>query len=175
MFTFCDNSFNVPKKHAEAICREIIDRKLDIRWGTGALKPIGITDDFCRLLLDSGCGYINLAVKTASEKMLQSGKRGYHVGDVEKALACFGRSDIPFGSSLMFGAPGETPETISETCEVIDRFQIPLEIWVTMASVCGQTTSICLRTRVEMVNWEMTRNSLTARTICLPSFLKSIW
>ena len=24
MFTFCDNSFNVPKKHAEAICKEII-------------------------------------------------------------------------------------------------------------------------------------------------------
>lgn len=132
MFTFCDNSFNVPRKHAEAICREIIARRLDIRWGTGALKPIAITDDLCRLLLDSGCGYINLAVETASGKMLQSVKRGYHVDDVEKALACFDRSDIPFGIPLMFGVPGETPETISKTLAVIDRFQIPLEIWVTI-------------------------------------------
>jgi radical SAM superfamily enzyme YgiQ (UPF0313 family) len=132
MFTFCDNSFNVPKKHAEAICREIIDRKLDIRWGTGALKPMGITDDFCRLLLDSGCDYINLAIETASEEMLQSMNRRYKVADIEQALTCSGRSDIPFGVSLMIGAPGETPESIAETLKVIDRFPVPLEIWVTI-------------------------------------------
>jgi hypothetical protein len=46
-FTFCDNSFNVPKSHAEAICQEIIHRKLDLEWSTGALKPLGLTDDLC--------------------------------------------------------------------------------------------------------------------------------
>lgn len=32
----------------------------------------------------------------------------------------------------MIGAPGETPETITETLEVIDRFPVPLGIWVTI-------------------------------------------
>jgi hypothetical protein len=32
--------------------------------GHEALKPIGITDDLCRLFSDSGCSYINLAVES---------------------------------------------------------------------------------------------------------------
>jgi radical SAM superfamily enzyme YgiQ (UPF0313 family) len=85
MFTFCDNSFNVPKAHAEAICQEIMDRKLDINWGTGSLKPLGVTDDFCRLLRDAGCGYINLAVESGSAKMLANMKRGYTTEQVRQA------------------------------------------------------------------------------------------
>ena len=45
---FCDNSFNCPKPHAEAICREIIDQKLAIQWHSGAFKPLRMTPDFCR-------------------------------------------------------------------------------------------------------------------------------
>jgi radical SAM superfamily enzyme YgiQ (UPF0313 family) len=132
MFSFCDNSFNVPKKHAEAICQEIIDRELNIRWGTGSLKPVGITEDFCRLLKEAGCDYINLAVESGSEKMLQKMKRGYRPEQVRKALSCLDRSGIPYGISLMIGMPGETPETIAETFDLIDNFQIPLGSWVTI-------------------------------------------
>jgi hypothetical protein len=32
----------------------------------------------------------------------------------------------------MFGAPGETPETISETLSVIDEYQVPAGVWVTI-------------------------------------------
>ena len=45
MVTFAENNFNVPKKHAEAICREIIARKLDGAWGTGDLRPMGVSQD----------------------------------------------------------------------------------------------------------------------------------
>jgi radical SAM superfamily enzyme YgiQ (UPF0313 family) len=132
MLSFCDNSFNVPKRHAEAICQELIDRKLDVRWGTGALKPLGVTDDFCRLLREAGCDYINLAVETASESMLKKMGRGYKPKHVKQALSSLSKSDIPFGISLMIGAPGETPETIAETLALIDSFQIPLEAWVSI-------------------------------------------
>jgi radical SAM superfamily enzyme YgiQ (UPF0313 family) len=132
MFTFCDNSFNVPRTHAEAICQEIVDRKLDIRWGTGGLKPIGVTEEFCQLLRDAGCGYINLAIESGSEKMLASMKRGYTVKQVRQALSSLNRADLPFGISLMIGAPGETPETIAETFNLIDDFRISLETWITI-------------------------------------------
>jgi radical SAM superfamily enzyme YgiQ (UPF0313 family) len=132
MFTFCDNSFNVPKAHAEAICQELIDRKLDIRWGTGGLKPVGVTEEFCHLLRDAGCGYINLAIESGSEKMLASMKRGYTADQIRQALSSLSKADLPFGISLIIGAPGETPETIAETFELIDGFRIPLEIWVTI-------------------------------------------
>jgi radical SAM superfamily enzyme YgiQ (UPF0313 family) len=143
MFTFCDNSFNVPKKHAEAICREILDRELDIKWYTGALKPLGITDDVCRLFKESGCISINLAVETASAKMLKKMRRGYTVDHIKQTLTSLNDSDFPFGISLLFGAPGETPETIAETFDLIDSFSVPQGIWVTIG--------ICLWTHHQKV------------------------
>jgi radical SAM superfamily enzyme YgiQ (UPF0313 family) len=132
MVSFCDNNFNVPNSHAQAICQEIIDRKLDITWGTGTIKPLDVTAEVCRLFKDSGCGYLNLSVESASEKMLKQMQRGCTVEDIEQALTSLSRSEFPFGVSLMFGAPGETPETIAESLEVIDKYEVPQGIWVSI-------------------------------------------
>jgi anaerobic magnesium-protoporphyrin IX monomethyl ester cyclase len=98
MLIFCDNNFNVPHKHAEAICQEIIKRKLDITWGTGSLKPLNLTDDVCGLFKESGCGYINLSVETASEKMLKQMRRGSTVEHIRNSLTCLSKSGIPLGA-----------------------------------------------------------------------------
>ena len=131
---FCDNSFNVPRRHAEALCRAFIADQLDFGWGTGDLKPIGVTDEFCRLLEASGCFYVNLAIESASETMLQRMKRGYTVRQVRQSLDALSRSRIPFGASLLFGAPGETPETIAETLQILDDYHLPHGVWVTLGA-----------------------------------------
>ena len=128
----CDNNFNVPKHHAEAICRALLDARLDLGWGTGDLKPVGLTGDFLSLMADSGCFYTNLSVESASESMLKRMQRGYTVRQVRQSLEVLCRSKLPFGVSLMFGAPGETPETIAETLGVLDDYAIPGGLWVTM-------------------------------------------
>jgi radical SAM superfamily enzyme YgiQ (UPF0313 family) len=129
---FCDNNFNVPRPHAEAICRALIAERSGISWGTGDLRPVGVTDDFCRLLEDSGCSYVNLAVESASDRMLQSMQRGYTVREVRESLEVLSRARVPFGVSLLIGAPGETPETITETLAVLDDYDIPHGVWVTL-------------------------------------------
>ncbi len=129
---FCENNFNAPRQHAEAICRALIAEKADLQWGTGDLRPVGVTDDFCRLMEESGCFYVNLSIESASEGMLRSMKRGYTVRQVRESLEALSRSKIPFGASLMLGAPGETPETIAETLDVLDDYEIPDGVWVTI-------------------------------------------
>jgi radical SAM superfamily enzyme YgiQ (UPF0313 family) len=127
---FCDNSFNCPKAHAEAICREIINRRIKVRWKSGAIKPIRITGDFCRLMKESGCDYVGLSIESASEKMLLNMNRGYKTADIREALDSLSDSDIPIGLSLLIGAPGETPETISETLNVVDSYPWIRSIWI---------------------------------------------
>ena len=129
---FCDNSFNVPHRHAEALCRAFIDQGTDFQWGTGDLKPVGVSDAFCRLMQDAGCFYANLSIESASETMLRRMKRGYTVRQVRESLEALSRSGLPFGASLMFGAPGETPETVAETLRVMADYEIPLGVWVTV-------------------------------------------
>lgn len=129
---FCENNFNAPRQHAEAILRALIAEKADFVWGTGDLRPVGVNDDFCRLMEASGCFYANLSIESASVSMLKSMKRGYTVKQVRDSLEALSRSKIPFGASLMLGAPGETPETIAETLGVLDDYEIPNGVWVTM-------------------------------------------
>jgi radical SAM superfamily enzyme YgiQ (UPF0313 family) len=129
---FCENNFNAPRQHAEAICRAFIKEKVDLQWGTGDLRPIGINDDFCRLMEESGCFYTNLSIESASESMLKSMKRGYTVKQVRESLEALSRSKVPFGASLMLGAPGETPETIAETLSVLEDYELPIGVWITI-------------------------------------------
>ncbi len=128
----CDNSFNVPRRHAEDLCRAFIGARLDFGWGTGDLKPIGVTADFCRLLEDSNCFYANLAIESASAAMLERMRRGYTVRQVRAALDALSRSRVPFGASVLLGAPGETPETVAETLSVLNDYDFPSGVWVTL-------------------------------------------
>ena len=132
MIMFCENNFNIPKFHAEAICKQIIARKANVQWGSGDLRPMGITEDFCRQMKESGCAYLNLSIESASEGMLRGMRRGYTAADVEQSLTNLEKAGIPFGASLMIGAPGETPETVAESLALIDSFSIPLGTWVTI-------------------------------------------
>lgn len=92
----------------------------------------------------SGCDYVGLAVETASPSMLKSMNRRYSVDDVREALDYLSQSELPFGISLMFGCPGETPETIAETLEVINSYPLPpAGIWVSLG--------ICLWTEHQSV------------------------
>jgi len=128
----CDNSFNAPVAHAADLCRAFITERLDFQWGTGDLKPIGVTDAFCHLLEDSGCYYASLAAESASESMLKNMWRGYGVRQVCQSLDALSRSKVPYGISLMFGAPGETPETVEESLRLVEDYEYPAGVWVTM-------------------------------------------
>ena len=129
---FCDNNFNAPRQHAQEICQKFINEKVDFQWATGDLRPAGVTPEFCRLMEDSGCYYVNLSIESASEAMLRSMQRGYSVGQVRESLESLSHSKIPYSASLMLGAPGETPETIAETLNVLDEYHIPGGVWVTI-------------------------------------------
>ncbi len=130
--TICDNNFNAPRRHAEMICQALAREHIDFHWGTGDLRPGGVTTDFCKLLKDSGCNYVNLAVESAADSQLARMKRGYSVRQVRQALEALSRSSLPYGASLMIGAPGETPQTIAETLAVISDYPLPLGVWVTI-------------------------------------------
>ena len=64
--------------------------------------------------------------------MLARMHRGYTAGDIQQSLACLEKSGLPFGASLMVGAPGETPQTIQETLDLLDPHTIPSGVWVTI-------------------------------------------
>jgi radical SAM superfamily enzyme YgiQ (UPF0313 family) len=126
----CDNSFNAPRRHAEALCRAFREDRLE--WGSGDLKPLGLNDEFCGLMKDSGCYYLNLSIESGSDSMLANMRRGYQAKNVRQSIEALSRAGIPFGASLLLGGPGETPDTIAETLDLMSTYSFPLGVWVTI-------------------------------------------
>jgi len=113
-----DNEFNYPMEHAQAVCREIIKRKLPIKWGCYA-NPGFVTPKLIDLMLKAGCTGLEFGSDAANATMLENMGKNFTVDDLERASEICRQSGINFCHSLLLGGPGETMETVNQTLEAI--------------------------------------------------------
>lgn len=81
---FADNVFNLPIKHAEEICKEIIKRKLSIQWTAWfSIKPL--TKEFMELAVESGCIDFAFSPDAYSNRVLKILKKDITPEDIMKS------------------------------------------------------------------------------------------
>ena len=119
---FSDSTFNIPNEHAIAICREMIKRKVKIKW-TPYMSPYSPSEELLTLVKKTGCDGIVFGADSVSEKMLESLKKEFTVAEIYKSAELCSKLDIPFSLNLLFGGPGETKETVMETLDNLDRIK----------------------------------------------------
>ncbi|MCP4666666.1 MAG: radical SAM protein [Deltaproteobacteria bacterium] len=115
-----DNEFNYPLDHAEAICREMIRRKLPVQWSCYA-HPGFVTPQLVELMLEAGCTGLEFGSDAASEAMLKNLGKGFTLEDLKEASSICRKTGMPFCHSLLLGGPGETMETVRETIKAIEE------------------------------------------------------
>jgi radical SAM superfamily enzyme YgiQ (UPF0313 family) len=113
-----DNTFNYPIDHAQAICQEIISRKLPVKWSCYA-NPRFITPKLIELMLASGCTGLEFGSDAANKAMLVNLGKNFTVNDIRSASAVCQQSGISFCHNLLLGGPGETMETVHQTVDAI--------------------------------------------------------
>ena len=113
-FFIVDSVFNHSEKHVKEICREIINRKLGIKW-SAYLRPKFQEPEIFYLMKEAGCKSIELGTDALAEPTLQSMKKNFKIDDVLNFCQETKNAGIAFCHSLIFGAPGETEETIETT------------------------------------------------------------
>ncbi len=84
-FTFVDSVFNVPEKHARAICEEMIKRGIKVEWGAW-ITPKDISVDFLELLREAGCRHIGLSPDAVSDRGLQALHKAFTAQDIIESL-----------------------------------------------------------------------------------------
>ncbi len=113
-----DNEFNFPVDHAQGVCREIIRRKLPIKWSCYA-NPGFVTPQLVELMLEAGCTGLEFGSDAANETMLVNLGKSFTADDLEKTSSICRKSGISFCHSLLLGGPGETMETVRQTFDAI--------------------------------------------------------
>jgi len=113
-----DNEFNYPVEHAQSVCREIIHKKLSIKWSCYC-HPGFITRKLVDLMLESGCTGMEFGSDAANDAMLVNMGKNFSTNDLRKASDICRQSGMPFCHSLLIGGPGETMETVKQTFNAI--------------------------------------------------------
>jgi len=148
-FTFVDNIFNLPLEHAKAVCREMVRRKLGIRWET-YLHPLAVDEELLGLMIESGVLGLEFTPDSGSATMLESYGKDMTVIHLEAAANLCHRMGLPFCLNFIFGGPGETWETVDETFTLADRLD-PTAVLAALAMRVLPGTDLHRRARAEGV------------------------
>jgi radical SAM superfamily enzyme YgiQ (UPF0313 family) len=119
---FVDNIFNMPIRHAKDICEEIAARRLDIEW-SGYLNPKFIDAELCDLMSKSGCNAIEFGTDSGSAAMIANLRKEFEPDDLRQASTLCHKYRLKFCHSLIFGGPGETQQTVTETIALMDELK----------------------------------------------------
>src|SRR3990172_243409 len=117
---FVDDIFNFPPSYAETLCREIIHRKMNIRW-SAFVNPGFLTEDLLKWMKEAGCTGIEFGTDSGSERMLKNYKKSFTIKEVTYASEICSKSMVNHCHYLLFGGPGENEETIEESFQLMDE------------------------------------------------------
>lgn len=118
----CDGEFNLPHQHARAVCDEFIRRGLGsrLRWYTYmAVTPFDA--DLARAMRRAGCLGINFTGPAATDTMLRAYGQHHRRSDLARCVREARASGITVMVDMMFGGPGETPQTVREAIEFLKQ------------------------------------------------------
>jgi hypothetical protein len=116
---FTDGIFQYPPDHAMALCREIARRRVDVRWSAG-VNPVGLSRELLAAMKEAGCVGVGLGLDAVTDRMLQSYRKGFDPGDIERAVRDLRAVAIPFAIFTLFGGPGESGDSVSEALDFLD-------------------------------------------------------
>jgi radical SAM superfamily enzyme YgiQ (UPF0313 family) len=117
---FVDDIFNYPPRYAEALCRDMVRKKLQVRW-SAFVNPGFLTPDLLNWMKEAGCVGVEFGTDSGSPRMLNSYGKSFAVEDVIRASALCSAIEINHCHYLLFGGPGEDEETIDESFRLMDQ------------------------------------------------------
>ena len=122
-FYFVDNTFNLPLAYAKDLCRNIIDKKLEISWRC-IIYPGIIDEEFADLLVKSGCTEVSLGFESGCERINRILNKKFHPDSVRRTSQMLKSRGIRQLGFLMLGSPGETRESACESLAFADSLDL---------------------------------------------------
>jgi radical SAM superfamily enzyme YgiQ (UPF0313 family) len=102
------------------LCERLLASDLGVTWFCNS-RVDTVDEDLLRLMRRSGCRLIALGVESGSDRVLRAVRKGADAATGAATLAACRRVGLPTLTYWVFGLPGETPATIRETLDYVDR------------------------------------------------------
>lgn len=115
-FGVFDDAFNVDMERAKAICRMLVERKIEITWDlANGIRADRMDLELVQLLKKSGCNFIGIGGESGNDDMLRKIRKGVDTAGIRRAVDLANEVGIGSAVNFIFGHPDETYETACDT------------------------------------------------------------
>ncbi|MDC0206575.1 B12-binding domain-containing radical SAM protein [Nitrospinae bacterium] len=117
---FADENFGSDKKWLKQLLPEL--KKRDLLWMVGGMRVNTLSSEWIDQMKLAGCLLINCGMESGSQKMLDVMEKKTKVEQNFNAVQWMVEKEVNTVIQLIIGMPGETPETIEDTCKFVSFF-----------------------------------------------------
>jgi anaerobic magnesium-protoporphyrin IX monomethyl ester cyclase len=119
-FTFCDDAFTVEPTITEELCRQILERKLKIRWNCGTRVDM-LTKELLTTMRDAGCVSVWSGVESGSQEVLDAMHKGITIEQTIRVFGWIRELGLKPAPNVILGFPGETKESAWKTIKFVEK------------------------------------------------------
>jgi len=113
---FYDDNFNFSEKRVEAICKEIVNRGINLKFSVRA-RVDKISPTSLEWLSRAGCSRINFGIEAGDDRTLIFLKKGITTSMVRRSVRMAKEAGIEVTGYFIIGIPGETEDDIRRTID----------------------------------------------------------
>jgi radical SAM superfamily enzyme YgiQ (UPF0313 family) len=117
-----DAVFNANYAHAMAVAEAFLQAGLKVPWGA-YFTPTRAPQGFFRLMRRAGLSHVEFGTEALNDEMLTIYRKPFDAGQVFSAHERALTAGLNVAHFLLMGGPGETPLTLAQTLDNIDKLQ----------------------------------------------------
>ena len=111
-----DDNFTFKRRHAVAVCEEMINRKIKLDWSLpNGVRIDKLDPELLKLMKKSGCYFMSLGIESANQRILNIIKKRLDKNLVRNVVTMVKNSGIDAVGFFIIGFPTETKEEIMNT------------------------------------------------------------
>jgi anaerobic magnesium-protoporphyrin IX monomethyl ester cyclase len=130
-FILADEEPTINRKNFIALCEELIDRDLGIKWGINTrVTDILRDEDVLPLYRKAGLVHVSLGTEASAQLNLERFRKETTVQQNKKAIQLLRQNGIVAEAQFIIGLENETPQTIEDTYKWAMDWECDMANWI---------------------------------------------
>lgn len=124
---FCDQIFNIPVAHAIDICKEIVNRRIEVQWSAWMNEHKNtLPDELMIWLKRAGCGLLSFSPDHVDDRMLKNLDKNFRHEDMLYTIEVAKKHGMDVEYSFFLNSPGEDLRSLAAILRFLARARFEL-------------------------------------------------
>ncbi len=142
---FYDDNFACHPEHTKELLRQIIERKMKIRWTAQVRVDVARDEELLELMRASGGYVLYIGLESVNPRTLNKYRKQQTVEDIAQAIQAIHRHEMQVHGMFVLGSDEDDRQTIDETVRFARRMKIDTVQFMVLTPLPGTETFFELR------------------------------